>query len=57
MSLLNMGSVVGSVIAKTSMSGQSGGVPLKSGAVSKALSKISKQSYGAKLSKAVRPSK
>ena len=57
MSLLNMGALVGSAIAKTSMNGQSGGGPLKSGAVSKAISKMSKPSYGAKLSKAVRPTK
>jgi len=57
MSLLSMVTAVGSVVAKTAMNGQSGGGPLKSGAVSKALSNMNKRGDGAKMSKAVRPTK
>jgi len=57
MSLLSMVTAVGSVVAKTAMNGQAGGGPLKSGAVSKALSNMNKRGDGAKMSKAVRPTK
>lgn len=59
MSLLStvaaMGATVGAAAAKA-MNGQSGGGPLKSGAVSKALTNMNKRD-GAKMPKAVRPTK
>lgn len=63
MSLLStvaaMGATVGAAAAKAmkGMNGQSGGGPLKSGAVNKALTNMSKRGYGAKISKAMRPTK
>jgi len=56
MSLLNITSTVAAAFTKT-MSGQAGGGPLKSGAVNKALSNMNKRGDGAKIAKAVRPSK
>mgnify|MGYP001820010871 FL=1 len=60
MSLLStvasMGAAVGAAAAKA-MNGQAGGGPLKSGAVNKALTNMNKRGDGAKMSKAVRPSK
>ena len=54
--MAGMATVIGSTLTK-GMNGQAGGGPLKSGAVNKALSNMNKSGYGAKISKAVRPSK
>ena len=60
MSLLKVAANMGAGLAAAArnvMHGQAGGGPLKSGAVNKALSNMNKSGYGAKISKAVRPSK
>jgi hypothetical protein len=57
MSLFNMTTAAVVKIGTALMKGQAGGGPLKSGAVNKALSNMNKSGYGAKISKAVRPSK
>jgi len=57
MSLLSKTALtLGTSLASAVMKGQSGGGPLKSGAVSKAISNMSVKT-GAKIAKAVRPSK
>jgi len=57
MSLLTKILPVAATLGKTIMKGQAGGGPLKSGAINKALANMNKRGYGAKMSKAVRPSK
>ena len=57
MSLLSTVASIGATVAKAAMNGQAGGGPLKSGAVNKALTNMNKRGNGAKISKAVRPSK
>ena len=57
MSLFNMTTAAVAKLGASMMKGQSGGGPLKSGAVNKALSNMNKRGDGAKISKAVRPSK
>ena len=57
MSLLSTVASIGATVSKAVMNGQAGGGPLKSGAVNKALTNMNKRSNGAKISKAVRPSK
>ena len=52
----SFGATVATAAAKA-MKGQAGGGPLKSGAVNKALTNMNKRGDGAKMSKAVRPSK
>ena len=55
----SFGATVATAAAKAmkGMNGQSGGGPLKSGAINKALTNMNKRGDGAKMSKAVRPSK
>jgi hypothetical protein len=60
MSLLNVAANLGASVAaaaQKAMNGQAGGGPLKSGAVNKALTNMNKRGYGAKISKAMRPTK
>jgi hypothetical protein len=57
MSLFNITTAMAAKLGASIMKGQAGGGPLKSGAVNKALTNMNKRGSGAKMSKAVRPSK